>query len=344
MSRQASPDFYPVLRPLLFRLDPEAAHRRTLDLLRLLGGSGVGRSMLRNLAGPPAEGEGIDCLGLRFPNRLGLAAGYDKDGVALRGLACLGFGHLEIGTVTPQPQPGNAPPRLFRLEQDLALINRLGFPSRGAVAVEKALHADRPKSVVIGVNLGKGAGTPLEEAAEDYLSLVETFRPLADYLTVNVSSPNTLGLRRLQGREHLERLLGQVWRRLEQGPGRRPPLLVKLAPDLAPQELEDALGACLGRADGVIATNTTTSRPRIKGRHALETGGLSGRPLFALALEQVKRIVRWSEGRLVVVGCGGISSPDNLRAMLDAGASLVQIYSAVVYQGPRVVGRLLRSG
>ena len=344
MSRPARLDFYPVLRPLLFRLDPETAHHRTLRLLHLLGRSRVGRSLVRGLAGPPPQIDEVDCLGLRFPNRLGLAAGYDKDGLALRALACLGFGHLEIGTVTPAPQPGNPRPRLFRLKQDHALINRLGFPSRGAAAVERNLRADRPSGVVIGVNLGKGAGTPLEEAVEDYLSLVETFRPLADYLTVNVSSPNTLGLRRLQGREHLEQLLLQVRRRLEDGLGRRPPLLVKLAPDLTEEELEDALGACVGRTDGVIATNTTTSRLGLRGRHASETGGLSGRPLFPLALEQVKRIVRWSNGRLVVIGCGGISSAREMQAVIDAGASLVQVYSALVYQGPTMVGRLLASG
>ena len=341
MSRPATLDFYPLLRPLLFRFDPESAHRRTLGLLRSLGKSRAGRSIVRSLAGPTPKGDGVDCLGLRFPNRLGLAAGYDKDGAALRGLASLGFGHLEIGTVTRQSQPGNPRPRLFRLEQDQALINRLGFPSRGAAAVARALRGDRPPDVVVGVNLGKGVGTPLEEAAEDYLSLVGTFRPLADYLTINVSSPNTLGLRRLQSRDHLEQLLTQVRRLLEDGPGRRPPLLVKLAPDLTAEALEDALGACVGRAQGVIASNTTTSRPSLRGRYAAETGGLSGRPLFPMALEQLKRIVRWSEGRLVVVGCGGVSSAEEMRAMLDAGASLVQIYSALVYQGPRVVGRLL---
>jgi dihydroorotate dehydrogenase len=344
MSRPASVDFYPVLRPLLFRLDPETAHRLTLGLLRFLGGSRVGRSALRGLFAPGEEAGAVDCLGLRFPNRLGLAAGYDKDGAALRGLACLGFGHLEIGTVTPEPQPGNPRPRLFRLVEDAALINRLGFPSRGAAAVQRALQAARPPGVIVGVNLGKGVGTPLEAAAEDYCSLAEAFRPLADYLTVNVSSPNTLGLRRLQSREHLDDLLKQLRRGLDDGKGRRPPLLVKLAPDLEPQELEDALGACVDRVDGVIATNTTIARPGMRSRHAAETGGLSGRPLFPRALEQVERIARWSQGRFVVIGCGGISSAEDVRAMLDAGASLVQVYTALVFQGPRIVGRLIPAG
>jgi dihydroorotate dehydrogenase len=281
---------------------------------------------------------------LRFPNRLGLAAGYDKDGAALRGLACLGFGHLEIGTVTLEPQPGNPRPRLFRLVEDAALINRLGFPSGGAAAVQRALQAGRPKGVIVGVNLGKGVGTPLEAAAEDYCSLAEAFRPLADYLTVNVSSPNTLGLRRLQSREHLDDLLKQLRRGLDDGKGRRPPLLVKLAPDLEPQELEDALSACADRVDGVIATNTTIARPGIRSRHSAETGGLSGTPLFPRALEQVERIARLSQGRFVVIGCGGISSAEDVRAMLDVGASLVQVYTALVFQGPRIIGRLIPAG
>jgi dihydroorotate dehydrogenase len=343
MSRPAGLDFYPLLRPFLFGLDAEAAHRSTLDALRWLGARRAGRAIVRSLAGRPLSGGEVDCLGLRFANRLGLAAGYDKDAAALRGLACLGFGHVEVGTVTPRPQAGSARPRLFRLEQDQALVNRLGFPSRGAAHVARALLENRPPGVVVGVNLGKNAETPLEAAAEDYLELVETFGPLADYLAINVSSPNTPGLRRLQGRTHLEELLTLVRGRLASTPGRRPPLLVKLAPDLSPQELEEAVGACLGRADGVIAVNTTVARPGLRSRSGVEHGGLSGRPLFPRALDAVQRIACWSGGRLAIVGCGGISSPEDVRAMLDAGAQLVQVYTALVYQGPRLVRRLLES-
>ena len=341
MSRPARLDFYPVLRPFLFRLDAEAAHRRTLSLLRLLGGSAAGRSLLRSLAGGQPSGRGVDCLGLHFSHPLGLAAGYDKDGRAMAGLACLGFSHLEVGTVTLLPQPGNSRPRLFRLEEDRALVNRLGFPSQGAAAVAGALARSRSAGVIVGVNLGKGAATPIEAAADDYLSLLEVFLPLADYLTVNVSSPNTLGLRRLQSRDHLEELLGRLRRRLDESSGKRPPLLVKLAPDLSPGELEDALQACTGRVEGVIATNTTVSRPPLRSPRGRESGGLSGRPLFPMALEQVKSLARLAQGRFTVVGCGGVSSAADVRAMLDAGASLVQVYTALVYQGPRLVGRLL---
>jgi dihydroorotate dehydrogenase len=194
---------------------------------------------------------------------------------------------------------------------------------------------------VVGVNLGKNAETPLEAAWEDYLVLAESFGPLADYLTVNVSSPNTPGLRRLQGRDRLEDLLKLVRGRLETTTGRRPPLLVKLAPDLSPPELEDALGACLGQADGVIAVNTTVARLGLQSPRGGEPGGLSGRPLFPRALEMVRLIAQWSGGRLVVIGCGGVWTSDDVRAMLDAGATLVQVYSSLVYQGPRLVRRLL---
>jgi dihydroorotate dehydrogenase len=343
MSRPA-PDLYPLLRPLLFRLDPETAHRGTLEVLGRLGRSPAGRALLRWLAGAPPAASPVEVLGLRFANCLGLAAGYDKDAAAVRGLACLGFGHVEIGTVTPRAQAGSPRPRLFRLEQDRALINRLGFPSRGATEVARSLQASRVAGVVVGVNLGKNADTPLEKASEDYLALIDSFRSLADYLTINVSSPNTLGLRSLQGRDQLERLLGQARARLEAGPGARPPLLVKLAPDLAPDELEQALGACLGRADGVIAVNSTIARPALRSAFRGEAGGLSGRPLFRRALEQVQRIAHWSDGRLVVIGCGGVSSAADVRALLDAGAALVQVYTVLIYQGPRLARRLLAPG
>src|SRR3990170_5619411 len=199
-------DLYAGLRPLVFRLDAETAHRRTLDLLRVFGASAAGRALLGLLCAPPAQDHPVEVFGLTFPNRLGLAAGYDKDGRSLRGLACLGFGHIEVGTVTRLPQPGRPRPRVFRLIEDEALVNRMGFPSVGGAAVRGELEGGRPQGVVLGVNLGMNAATPLQAAAEDYCALVDAPGPLADYITINVSSPNTLGLRRLQARDHLEDL------------------------------------------------------------------------------------------------------------------------------------------
>jgi len=337
-------DPYRLVRPILFRFEPETAHALTLTALRLAGATGVGRAALRRLVEPRPPSPAVELLGLRFRNRLGLAAGYDKDGRAVRGLACLGFGHIEVGTVTPRPQPGNPRPRLFRLVEDEALVNRLGFPSRGAAAVLRSLEARRPDGVVLGVSLGKGASTPLEAAAEDYASLVETFRAVADYLVLNVSSPNTLGLRRLQGRQYLEDLLGRVRAALERGPGRRPPLLLKLSPDLTPPELEDALSAASGAVEGLVVANTTTSRPGLQSTRAVEAGGLSGRPLYPIVRQQVERVCRWAGGRFVVVACGGVGEPRQVRELLDVGADLVQLYTALVYRGPGIVPALASFG
>jgi dihydroorotate dehydrogenase len=282
---------------------------------------------------------------LTFANPLGLAAGYDKDGLGWRGLACLGFGHIEIGTVTPRPQPGNPRPRLFRLPEDRALINRMGFPGRGAAFVAHRLKGRRPPGLRLGINLGKNQDTPLDEASGDYLSLLRTFAPLADYLVVNISSPNTVGLRQLQAREALEGLLGVLAKErdlVSQACGRRTPLLVKLAPDLSRAELEDALCAIQENGmDGVIATNTTTARLGLRSRWARETGGLSGAPLGARSLEIVGAICRQVGGRLPVVGVGGIQDAASAQAMLDAGAVLVQVYTGLVYAGPGLARQIL---
>ena len=272
---------YPLFRSLLFRLEPEQAHRLTLQLIHLAGQLPPVGSLLKRYFYAP--GKPISAFGLTFPNPVGLAAGYDKDGTAWRGLACLGFGHIEIGTVTPLPQPGNPKPRLFRLPEAQALINRLGFPGGGMQPVARALNGPRPTGLILGVNLGKNKDTPLEGAIADYLLLARTFAPLADYLAINVSSPNTAGLRSLQARPALELLLGELaaWRRqyFDQN-GKNIPILVKLAPDLSEPELEDALGAILSSGmDGVIATNTTVSRsalaafPGIPAGLASQAGG-----------------------------------------------------------------------
>jgi len=333
---------YRRLRSLLFKLDPEVTHQLTLQLVRLGGGQPI-NALLRVIYSAPSKP--VRAFGLTFRNPVGLAAGYDKDGIAVRGLSALGFGHIEVGTVTPRPQPGNPRPRIFRLVQDEAVINRMGFPGKGSKFVERRLWnfvgAERP--TVIGVNLGKNKDTPLEEAAGDYTSLVRTFAPLAGYLAVNISSPNTVGLRRLQGREMLEDLLGEI------AAARRAlnsacPILVKLAPDLSDGELDDAVGVILETGmDGVIATNTTISRPELRSAKRDETGGLSGSPLRAGSEVMLEKIVRRVDGRIPVVSAGGIMGPEDAKRRLDMGATLVQVYTGLVYRGPGLVREIVRS-
>lgn len=336
---------YGLVRPWLFRADAEWAHERTLDLLALVGKTAIGRLLIRGLFPVPQSGRRTRLMGLEFANRLGMAAGFDKDGRAIWGLASLGFGHLEVGTVTPQPQAGNPRPRLFRLPEDQALINRMGFPNAGAEALACRLTHGRPPGVVIGVNIGKGADTPLERAADDYCLLLRRFHALADYLAVNVSSPNTLGLRRLQAREMLESLLRALVeeRKLLEGSGNRcVPLLVKLAPDLTEEELEEAVGVVMDAGlEGVIATNTTLARENLRSTARGEGGGLSGAPLRERSTEVVRRVAEWSKGRLVVIGVGGIFTAQQAREKLDAGASLIQLYTGLVYRGPGLVREVL---
>lgn len=339
---------YPLLRPLLFKTDPEKIHHLTLRLVRL-GGAWPFRLLLQALYATPARP--VQVFGLNFRNPVGLAAGYDKDGCAWQGLAGLGFGHIEIGTVTLLPQPGNPRPRIFRLPGDQALINRMGFPGLGsefvAAGLKKRPPAPRegdPARVVLGVNLGKNKDTPLEESARDYTALVRTFTPLADYLAINVSSPNTLGLRRLQGRHLLENLLGAIAQERQElcdlG-NRRLPILVKLAPDLAEDELEDALAAVLDTGmDGIIATNTTLGRDGLVSEMRNETGGLSGAPLREKSEAILRLLVGKLNGRLPVVSAGGIMSPQDAKIRLDAGASLVQVYTGLVYAGPGLVRQI----
>jgi dihydroorotate dehydrogenase len=328
---------YRLARPLLFALPPERAHAVTLRTLRLAGLVPPLRALLRAVSRPVRDP--VELLGLRFPNRVGLAAGYDKDALAVAGLAALGFGHVEIGTVTPRPQPGNPRPRLFRLVEDRAVINRLGFPGQGTERVAARLRR-RPTGIVVGVNLGKQRDTPLEGALEDYLGLLERFAPLADYLTVNVSSPNTPGLRRLEAGEELARLASALVARRDAlaAAGRRVPLLVKLSPDLADEELDESVDALASAGiDGVVVTNTTLSREGLRSPFAREAGGLSGAPLAARAQDVAARTARRAAGRLVVVGAGGIDSAAAAAARRAAGASLLQLYTGLVYRGPALV-------
>jgi len=337
---------YQILRPILFRLDPERAHQITLKLLGVAGATPVSRFVLRMLYSHERQGLGVDLFGLKFPNPVGLAAGYDKDGLGMTGLACLGFGHIELGTVTPNPQLGNPRPRIFRLPEDQALINRMGFPNAGAAVLHRRLRRKKPTNTVIGVNIGKGGDTPIEDAVEDYVGLLRMFYSLADYIVINISSPNTIGLRRLQARQYLDVLLAECaleCEALQAEQGKRVPVLVKLAPDLSLGEIDDAVDALLTQGiDGVIATNTTTERDDLKSKFAQEIGGLSGAPLRRRSLEVVSHIHKVTSGKLPIIGVGGIFGADHAKEMLDSGASLVQIYSGLVYRGPGLVRGILR--
>jgi dihydroorotate dehydrogenase len=344
---QASIPFggYERLRSFLFRFDPELMHTRTLQLLRLAAALSPIRFLLRRTFAYQNEKLRVRIMGLDFPNPVGLAAGYDKDGAGMKGLTCLGFGHIELGTVTPHPQAGNPRPRIFRLTEDYALINRMGFPNQGAAALLKRLKKAKFEDVVVGVNIGKGVGTPLDEAAQDYLQLLQCYYAYADYVAINVSSPNTVGLRRLQAKEQLSGLLESLSKaraELRRERNRYVPLLVKLAPDLSEFELKDALEVIQSAGmDGVIAANTTVRRNGLASSFQTEIGGLSGVPLRKRARQMVSQISEFTAGKLPIIGVGGIHTPEDAKAMLDAGASLVQVYTGLVYQGPGLVRWIL---
>ena len=337
-----------LLFPVFKRFDPETAHERTLAALTLAQATPAGRLVLRRIAGRlPALPVQIGPL--RFPNPLGMAAGFDKDARVVAGLAALGFGHVEVGTLTPRPQAGNPRPRIFRLPADAALINRMGFPNGGVVAAVPRLRAlsARPRDYVLGVSLGKQKETPLENAADDYVAVMRAVYELADYLAVNISSPNTPGLRALQGGRHLESLLAALMaesRALAARTGSLPkPLWVKIAPDLSGEELDEVLAALTAAGvAGVIATNTTLARDGLRDPRATETGGLSGRPLRARSTELIAAIHHRTGGALPIIGVGSIASADDAREKLDAGAAVVQLYSGLIYAGPRLPGRILR--
>ncbi len=339
---------YKTFRPLIYQLTPEQAHTSTITLLGLGGAVPPAEILLRAWFRARAAGPEVHAFGLTFMNPLGMAAGYDKDGFGWRGLATLGFGHIELGTVTPRPQPGNPKPRVYRLVHDRAVINRMGFNNRGAEYMARKLQGRRPHGLVLGVNIGKNKATPLEDAAQDYLSLLVTFAPLADYLAVNISSPNTPGLRSLQSREALEGLLqplAQEKARQSAQLGRNVPVLVKLAPDLTDEELDDALTVVQDtHMDGVIINNTTISRPPLQSGYAQETGGLSGAPLCTLSQQMVEKVVRRTNGRLPIIASGGIMCAADAQARLDAGACLVQLYTGLIYEGPGLVRDILNAG
>lgn len=328
----------------LFQLDPEASHHAALKLLSMGASTGIGRAVLHGIYGAPPVAP-VHALGLSFPNAVGLAAGYDKNAVAWKGLAQLGFGHVEIGTVTPMAQGGNPLPRVFRLADDRCVINRLGFPSEGAAAVLARLDDDRPHGMILGVNIGKNKETPNEEAGAEYASLIHTFAEAADYLAVNVSSPNTPGLRALQRGDAISSLLAEVAAaRAEEVErlGRPVPIVVKLSPDLDDEGLEGSLQAISDHGvDGIVATNTTLSRAGVNDPQRDEKGGLSGAALTARSLATVEKIRARIGDDLPIFAVGGIMTPDDAKARIDAGATLVQLYTGVVYGGPGLVKRVV---
>jgi len=337
------------LRPFLFRFDPELAHDATIQLLRLVGSFYPVYYLLDKCYNAHSHYtqsniSKINILGLQFTNKIGLAAGYDKDGLAWKGLTVFGFGHIEVGTVTPRAQSGNPKPRIFRIPDESSVINRMGFPGKGAEFVARQISARKTQrsSAILGVNIGKNKDTPNEDAAGDYLSLLEKFSGLADYIAVNVSSPNTVGLRRLQARDNLESLLNQLATK-RSNLSNSPPILVKLAPDLSDIELDDALTAILNSGmDGIIATNTTLDHSGLKFPSKMQTGGLSGAALTTLSQNIVRKISLKISNQLPIIGVGGIMNSDDAKRMLDSGASLIQIYSGLIYSGPNIVKNILQ--
>ena len=337
---------YALTRPFLFGMDPEHAHELTLGSIARLQNTPAQCLWAQARIDDP-----VTVAGLKFRNRIGLAAGLDKNGRCIDGLGAMGFGFIEVGTVTPKGQPGNDKPRMFRLPQAEALINRLGFNNEGLdsfIANVKRAHSFRAGGGLIGLNIGKNAATPIENAADDYLIGLNGVFPHADYVTVNISSPNTKNLRALQSDEALDALLSQLQtrkQRLEAASGRKVPMFVKIAPDL-----DEAQVAVIAQTlqkngiDGVIATNTTIARDAVKGLpHAEETGGLSGRPVFE-ASNRVIRLLRSALGaNTPIIGVGGVLSGADARAKIQAGADLVQIYTGLIYKGPALVSEAARA-
>lgn len=334
--------------PALKHIDPETAHERTMTALGIAQSNPAGRALLRAIAGEIPECP-VQVGELQFPNPLGMAAGFDKDARVVAGLALLGFGHVEVGTLTPRSQPGNPRPRIFRLPADGALINRMGFPNGGVEAAVPRLRAlaERSRGCVLGVSLGKQKETPLENAAGDYIAVMRAVHAYADYLAVNISSPNTPGLRELQGGRYLEHLLDALIRenrQLAASAGIRPrPLWVKIAPDLTWDELDGLLSTLSAAGvDGIIVANTTLARTGLTEPSQVEAGGLSGRPVETRSTELIAHIHRQTSGKLPIIGVGGIESAVDARRKLDAGAAVVQLYTGMVYGGPGLAGRILR--
>ncbi|RCS59757.1 quinone-dependent dihydroorotate dehydrogenase [Parvibium lacunae] len=333
---------YPLARPLLFSMDAETAHHFTLNNLKRLHQCGLLSAPKAN----PTHAKTV--MGLKFPNAVGLAAGLDKDASYIDALAALGFGFIEVGTVTPRPQPGNPKPRMFRLPQAQGIINRMGFNNSGVEQFVKNVQASqfyaerKTQPRILGLNIGKNADTPIERAVDDYVHCLERVYPYASYVTVNISSPNTKNLRQLQGGDELDNLLATLKTtqyKLAQQHGFYVPLTLKIAPDLDAEQIRVIADTLLRhKIDGVIATNTTLSRDAVKGmQHGDETGGLSGAPVKALSTQVVRALKQAVGDTLPIIGVGGILSGADAKEKIEAGASLVQLYSGLIYRGPGLI-------
>lgn len=332
---------YPLLRPLLFSLDAERAHDLTLGTLA----KHPGLVPLQRIAADP-----VRCMGLDFPNRVGLAAGLDKNGAAIDGLARLGFGFIEIGTITPRPQPGNPKPRMFRLPAAQGIINRMGFNNLGLDALIDNVKRSRwvREGGILGINIGKNADTPIERATDDYLIGLRGAHPYARYITVNISSPNTKNLRQLQGADELNQLLGALdaeRQKLDAAAGRTVPIALKIAPDLDAEQI-DAIAEATVRhhIDALIATNTTLSRTGVENlSHGGEAGGLSGAPVREKSTAVLRALAQKLDGKAALIGVGGITEGRHAKDKIDAGAQLVQLYSGLIYRGPALVADAARA-
>jgi dihydroorotate dehydrogenase len=333
---------YPLFRPLLFAADPERAHELAFAALDAAAATGIAR-----LAAPRLPLAPVEAMGLRFPNRVGLAAGLDKNAEHLPGLATLGFGFLEVGTVTPRPQPGNPRPRLFRIVEAQALVNRLGFNNAGVERFVANVARTRYDGI-LGINIGRNFDTPNERAADDYVACLRAVHAQASYVTINVSSPNTEGLRDLQAESALGALLSRVIGErdaLAQRTGKRVPLAVKIAPDLDDDGVQAVARLLVRlRIDAVIATNTTLARDAVQGMpHADEAGGLSGAPLRERSTTVVRLLAAVLDGALPIIGVGGVLCADDARDKIAAGATLVQLYTGLIYRGPELVAECVRA-
>ncbi len=333
---------YSLLRPLVFKMDPECAHHFTLNMMRRIEKLG-----LAALIKPSVKCQTKTVMGIEFPNSVGLAAGLDKNGEFIDALATLGFGFIEIGTITPRPQPGNPQPRMFRLPEANAIINRMGFNNQGVDVLVENVKKARFEGI-LGINIGKNADTPIENATEDYLICLRKVYPYASYVTANISSPNTKNLRQLQDSAELGGLLGALKEeqaKLAKEHGKYVPIVLKIAPDLDGNQISAIAKLLLHyKFDGVIATNTTITRDAVKGlKHADEAGGLSGAPVREMSTSVIMQLSEHLKGEIPIIGAGGILSGDDAQQKISAGAAMVQLYSGLVYRGPALVKECLKT-